>query len=118
AAFFGDSVVWGYRLRVNDSLPVQFQQLEPSLRVLNFAVNGFGIGSAYLMIKDVIDSIDAVYIHVDGAAVNSGLARLIPVSDEDIRRLGLESLDRVEQWLEARLGVWQLFLLWYRLQSA
>ena len=43
AVFLGNSVVWGYRLRTEDSLPVQFQQLEPSVRVFNFAVNGFGI---------------------------------------------------------------------------
>src|SRR3989338_6540526 len=47
AVFLGNSVVWGFRLPAEDSLPVRFQQLEPSVRVFNFAVNGFGIVSAY-----------------------------------------------------------------------
>src|SRR5439155_23929104 len=118
AVFLGNSVVWGYRLRPNDSLPVQFQQLEPSVRVLNFAVNGFGIGSGYLMLKDVIDSIDMAYIQADGTAVNTGLPRLIPVSDDDVRRFGLEPPDRSEQWLERRLDAWHLYGSSYRLQAA
>jgi hypothetical protein len=116
--FFGNSVVWGYRLRVGDSLPVQFQQLEPSMRVLNFAVNGFGIGSAYLMLKTVIDSIDVAYVHAEGAAMNPGLPRLFAVSDADIRRFGLDRPDAIEQRLEEALGVWRLYRSSYRLQAA
>src|SRR5437867_5682255 len=55
AVFLGNSVVWGFRLPVEESLPVQFQRLQPSVRVFNFAVNGFGIASAHLMLKQVVD---------------------------------------------------------------
>jgi hypothetical protein len=118
AVFLGNSVVWGYRLPPEDSVPARFQGLEPSVRVFNLAVNGFGIVSAYLMLKDVIDSIDTVYVHVGGREVNAGLARLIPVADEDVSRFGLDAADRVEESLERGLGFWRLYRYSYRLQAA
>jgi lysophospholipase L1-like esterase len=118
AVFLGDSIVWGYRLRPGDSLPAQFARLRPDVRVLNFAVNGFGSGSAFLVLKDVIGSIDTVYLEIGGRAVNAGLARLIPVADEDIRRFGLEAPNRGEQRLERLAGFWRLYRDAYRLQAA
>jgi hypothetical protein len=118
AVFLGDSVVWGYRLRQDDSLPVQFAARRPSVRVLNFAVNGFGSGSAFLMLKAMVDSIDTVYLHIGGRAVNPGLARLIPVSDTDVQRFNLDPPDRVEQRLEQLAGFWRLYHHSYRLQAA
>jgi hypothetical protein len=116
--FFGNSVVWGYRLRVADSLPVQFQRRKPSTRVLNFAINGFAIGSASLLLKDVVDSVDLVVFHADGREVNRGLASIIPVGDEDVARYHLDPPDRVEERLERVLGAWRLYRLSYRLQAA
>jgi len=116
--FFGDSVVWGYRLRTEDSLPEQFARRRSDVRVFNFAVNGFGSGSAFLMLKAIVDSIDTVYLEIGGEAVNSGLARLIPVSDADITRFGLERPDRAEQRLEEFAGFWRLYRDSYRLQAA
>lgn len=118
AVFFGDSVVWGYRLRPDDSLPAQFARRRPSVRVLNFAVNGFGSGSAYLMLKAVIDSIDTVYLRIGGAAVNPGIARLIPVADADVQRFNLEPPDRIEGRLKQLAGFWRLYRHSYRLQAA
>ena len=118
AVFLGNSVVWGYRLRVEDSLPVQFQRLEPSMHVLNFAVNGFGVGSAMLMAKDIVDAIDILYVHAEGGAVNPELARLIPVSDDDVARFQLLPPDRTERRFEDALGFWRLYRLSYRLQAA
>lgn len=118
AVFLGNSVVWGFRLPVADSLPVRYQQLDPAIRVFNFAVNGFGLGSAFLMLKDVIDSVDTIYLPADGEQVNAGLARLIPVSDEDVTRFHLDPPDRFEQALERGLGAWQLYRDSYRLQAA
>jgi lysophospholipase L1-like esterase len=118
AVFLGDSVVWGYRLRQTDSLPEQFAVRRPSVRVLNFAVNEFGSGSAFLMLKAIVDSIDTVYLHIGGRAVNGGLARMIPVTDDDVRRFGLDPPDRLEQRLEALAGgVWRLYRYSYRLQA-
>ena len=118
AVFFGDSVVWGYRLRHEDSLPAQFAGRRRSVRVLNFAVNGFGSGSAYLMLKAIIESIDTVYLHIGGTAVNPRLARLIPVADADVRRFNLDPPDRLEQRLEQLAGFWRLYGYSYRLQAA
>ena len=118
AVFLGDSIVWGYRLRPADSLPAQFASRRPDLRVLNFAVNGFGSGSAYLMLKTIIGSIDMVYLEIGGQAVNPGLARLIPVADVDVQRFGLETPDRVEECLEQLAGFWRLYRDSYRLQAA
>ena len=118
SVFFGDSVVWGYRLRQTDTLPEQFAVRRRSVRVLNFAINEFGSGSAFLMLKSIVDSIDTVYLHIGGRAVNPGLARLMPVSDEDVRRFGLDPPDRLEQRLEALTGFWRLYRYSYRLQAA
>jgi hypothetical protein len=118
AVFFGNSIVWGYHLPEQDSLPVQFQRRNPSTRVLNFAVNRFGIGSAALMLKDVIDSVDLVVFHASGGQVDRGLASIIPVSDEDVAKYRLDPPDRVEQRLEAALGTWRLYRFSYRLQLA
>jgi len=116
--FLGDSIVWGYRLRPEDSLPSQFATLRPSVRVLNFAVNEFGSGSAFLMLKAIIGSIDTVYLEIGGRAVNPGLARLIPVTDADVERFGLDRPDRWEQQLERVAGFWRLYRGSYRLQAA
>jgi hypothetical protein len=118
ALFLGNSVVWGYGLQPADSLPVQFQRIEPSMRVLSFAVNGFGVGSAYLLLKDVVDSIDVAYVNANGAAVNPGLPRLIPVDEADVERFGLDRPDVSERRLESWLGVWRLYRWSYRLQVA
>ena len=118
ALFFGNSVVWGYRLPMQDSLPVQFQQRNPSTRVLNLAVNRFGIGSAALMLKDVIDSVDLVVFHASGGQVNRELASIIPVSDDDVAKYRLDPPNRAEQRLEGVLGVWRLYRFSYRLQMA
>jgi hypothetical protein len=117
AVFFGNSIVWGYRLPEQDSLPVQFQRRNPSTRVLNFAVNRFGIGSAALWLKDVVDSVDLVVLHAYGRESTVGWP-IIPVSNEDVARYRLDPPDRVEQRFEAALGFWRLYGLSYRLQMA
>ncbi len=88
------------------------------MRVFNLAVNGFASGSAFLLLKTIVDSIDTVYLEIGGEAVNSGLARLIPVGDGDMTRFGLERPDRVEQRLEEFAGFWRLYRYSYRLQAA
>jgi hypothetical protein len=118
AVFLGNSVVWGYRLPEQDSLPVQFQRRNPSTRVLNLAINRFGIGSAALWLKDVIDSVDLVVFQAYGREVDHGLAAIIPVSDDDVARYRLDPPDRVEQRFEGALGAWRLYGLSYRLQMA
>ena len=116
--FFGNSAVWGYWLQPWQTAPAQFQQMAPRSKVFNFGVNGFGSGSAYLITKAIIDSVDVVYLfHVDGPP-HPTLAKLIPVSPEDARRFGLTSIDPLERNLEELLGVWKLYRYSYRLQAA
>jgi hypothetical protein len=116
--FFGNSIVWGYWIHPWQTVAAQFQQMVPRSKVFNFGVNGFGSGSAFLITKAIIDSIDVVYLfHVDGPP-HPTLARLIPVSIEDTRRFGLTSMDPLEQSLEELLGVWKLYRYSYRLQAA
>jgi hypothetical protein len=116
--FFGNSVVWGYHVPEQDSLPVQFQRRNPSTRVFNLAINRFGVGSAALWLKDFIDSVDLVVFQAASTQVNSDLASIIPVSDEDVAKYRLDPPDRVEQRLERVLGAWRLYRLSYRLQVA
>lgn len=118
AVFFGNSVVWGFRLPPADAIPERFQQLDSSVRVFNFAVNTFASISAFLLLKNVIDSVDTIYLPLDGNQANAGLARLIPVSDEDVHRYNLDPPDRLEQRLERMFGWWRLYRDSYRLQTA
>ena len=115
--FFGNSAVWGYWLQPWQTVAAQFQQMVPRSKVFNFGVHGFGSGSAYLITKAIIDSIDVVYLfHMDGPP-HPTLARLIPVSSEDARRFGLTSMDPLEQSLEELLDAWKLYRYSYRLQA-
>jgi hypothetical protein len=70
------------------------------------------------MLKAMIGAIDVVYVHADGTEINKALARMIPVSDDDVRRYGLDPPDRLEQGLERRLAFWRLYGRSYRLQAA
>lgn len=116
--FFGNSVVWGYWLQPRETIPAQFQRLSPKSKVFNFGVNGFESGSAYLITKAIIDSIDVTYLfHVNGPA-NPILPRLIPVSPGDVRQFVLTPADSLERSLEDLIGFWSLYRYSYRLQAA
>lgn len=117
--FFGNSMLFGYFLNADEAIPAQFQKLEPNARVYNAAVNGQEIGTSYLVAKDVIDSVDVLYVQIVGASANPMLPQLIPVGDADLQRFHLTPPDRVEQRMQSALGrVWHLYGLNYRLQAA
>jgi len=115
--FFGNSVVWGYFLEPEESLPAQFQRLTPGARVFNLAINGFETGSAYVVTKRIIDAVDTIYLFPLGAAAHPMLPRLVPVEPADLARFRLTPADRVETSLESALGFWRLYRDAYRLQS-
>lgn len=115
--FFGNSMVWGYFLEPEESLPAQFQRLTPGARVFNLAVNGFETGSAYVVTKRIIDAVDTIYLFPVGAAAHPMLPRLVPVEAADLARFRLAPADRVEASLESALGFWRLYRDAYRLQS-
>ena len=117
--FFGDSMIFGYFLKPDEAVPAQFQKLQPDARVYNAAVNGQEIGTSYLVAKDIIDSVDVLYVEVVGGRANPLLPSLIPVDGSDLRRFHLEEPNRVETRLESWLGrVWHLYADNYRLQAA
>ncbi len=116
--FFGNSIIWGYMLEASNAVPAQFQRAHPEVNVFNMAVNGFELGSSYLITKAIADSVHTVFVLVGGVSANPTLPRLIPIDDEDVRLFGLRSPDRVEQRLAALAGTWQLYALTYRLQAA
>jgi hypothetical protein len=117
--FFGNSMIFGYFLKPEDAVPAQFQKLQPDARVYNAAVNGQELGTSYLVAKDIIDSVDVLYVQVVGGEANPLLPSLIPVDDSDLRRFHLEAPNRVETRLESWLGrVWHLYADNYRLQAA
>jgi len=116
--FFGDSVVWGYQIKSHEAIPAAFQRLVPEARVLNFGVNGFTDGSAYLMSKAVIDGADAVYLfHHDGPA-DPLLPKVIDVSPEDLTRFNLAPLSPAERAFTRLRSCWRLSRYAYRLQGA
>lgn len=116
--FFGNSIVWGYFLGPNDALPAQFQRLMPETRVFNMAVNGFETGNAYLITKNIIDSVDAIYLFYIGGAAHPMMPQLITVEPTDLQRFALAPPDPVESRLAALLGFWHLYRDAYRLQAA
>jgi hypothetical protein len=117
--FLGNSMVFGYFLNPPDAIPAQYQRLQPAVRVYNAAINGQEIGTGYLVAKDVLDSVDVLYIQAVGARANEMLPSLIPVDGADLRRFHLTPPDPAEGRLQAWLGrVWKLYRYNYRLQAA
>jgi lysophospholipase L1-like esterase len=117
--FFGNSMIFGYFLKPEEAIPAQFQRLQPGARVYNAAINGQEIGTGYLVAKDILDSVDVLYIQAVGARANEMLPSLIPVDDADVRRFGLKPPDRVEARLQSWLGrAWKLYRDNDRLQAA
>ena len=117
-AFFGNSVIFGFLLKASETLPARFQELAPGVRVFNAAVNGFQLGSAYLITKATIDSIDRVYVQLVGAGADPILPSLIPVDNEDIRAFQLDRPSRLENRLQELAGFWRLYGASYRIQAA
>ncbi|HKS22901.1 MAG TPA: hypothetical protein VJZ76_08910 [Thermoanaerobaculia bacterium] len=117
--FFGNSMIFGYFLKPEDAIPAQYQRLQPGARVYNAAINGQEVGTGYLVGKDILDSVDVLYIQAAGVRANEMLPSLIPVDDGDLRRFKLAPPDRVETRLQSWLGrVWKLYRYNYRLQAA
>lgn len=117
--FFGNSVVWGYFLEAHQTIPARFQQWMPQVRVINCGVNRLQTGSAYLITKQLLDSVEAVVLVVPGGdAADPLLPALIPLLTDDAERFGLS---RPSPWQvkAARLGrFWRLKRYAYRLQGA
>lgn len=117
--FFGNSMLFGYFLKPEEAVPAQFQKLQPDARVFNAAVNGQEIGTSYLVGKDILDSVDVLYVQVVGTKANAMLPSLIPIDDAGLRRFHLAAPNRAEERLRAWLGrVWHLYALNYRMQAA
>jgi hypothetical protein len=116
--FFGNSVVWGYFLEPNDSVPAQFQRLTPEARVFNLGINGFESGSAYLITKNIIDAVDTIYLFHVGGTAHPMLPQLVTVGPGDVARFTLTPPDDVEVRLGGLLGFWHLYRDAYRLQAA
>lgn len=117
--FFGNSMVFGYFLTPAQTLPAQFEKLQPGARVYNAAVNGQELGTSYLIAKAIVDSVDVMVVQVVGNNANPMLPSLIPVDDADLLRFDLGAPDRVEQRLQAWLGrVWALYRVNGRMQAA
>lgn len=117
--FFGNSMIFGYFLKPEDAIPAQYQRLQPGTRVYNAAINGQEVGTGYLVGKDILDSVDVLYIQSAGVRANEMLPSLIPVDDADLRRFNLAPPDRIETRLQSWLGrVWKLYRYNYRLQAA
>jgi hypothetical protein len=116
--FLGNSVIFGYELTAAEAVPARFQELHPETHVFNAAVNGFELGSNYLVSKAIIDSVDRFYVMRGTPGVHPLLASLIPVEAADGRAFHLQSPDRVEIQLQSIVGIWRLYASTYRLQAA
>lgn len=118
--FLGNSVTYGYGLSVGETVPARFQQLVPSRKVLNVGINGFEAGSAYLVAKAAIGSIDEAYLlsHTNPVA-NPLIAELVDVEPTDRATFGLPGPPgALETRLDQLLSSWRLYRDSYRLQAA
>jgi len=116
--FLGNSVMFGYELEPDEAIPGRFQRLHPDTQVFNAAINGFEMGSSYLVSKAIIGSVDRFYVMRGAAAANPLLASLIPVEEADVRAFHLQSPDPVEARLQSMAEIWHLYASTYRLQAA
>jgi hypothetical protein len=116
--FLGNSVVFGYELTAAEAVPARYQELHQETQVFNAAVNGFELGSNYLVSKAIIDSVDRFYVMRGTPGVHPLLASLIPVDAADRRAFHLQSPDPLETWLQSFAGIWRLYASTYRLQAA
>ena len=116
--FLGNSVMFGFELSAADAVPGRFQALHPETRVFNAAINGFDLGSNYLVAKALIDSADRFYVMRGTSAVHPLLASLVPVDAHDAAEFHLQRPDRVETRLQSIAEIWHLYAAAYRLQAA
>ena len=118
ALFLGNSVMFGYQLNAAEAVPARFGERHLGIQVFNGAVNGFDLGSNYLVAKAAIDAVDAFYVMTGTATVNPLLASLIPIDPADAEALHLPRPDPIERRLQSIAGLWQLYASTYRLQAA
>jgi hypothetical protein len=118
AVFMGNSVMFGYELPAADAIPARFQERHPKTQVFNAAVNGFDLGSNYLVAKAMVDDVDRFYIMRGTAAIHPRLSALIPIDPEDARAFHLATADPIEAGLQRIAEHWQLYGSSYRLQAA
>ena len=116
--FLGNSVMFGFGLTAAEAVPARYQERHPETQVFNAAVNGFDLGSNYLVAKALIDSADRFYVMRGSAAVHPLLASLIPVDAADAVAFRLQRPDPVETRLQSIAERWQLYASAYRLQAA
>jgi hypothetical protein len=110
--------MFGYKLGAAETIPAAFQRLDPHVQVLNLAINNLQTGSSYLIGKQIIDSVDTLYVLMQGNGAMSNLAQLIDVDVPDRERFGLEAPNSLETALRGYLGFWKLYRNAYRLQNA
>lgn len=119
-AFFGNSVIFGYLLDDEESIPAQYQALGPSAKVFSFAINTLGMGGSYLVAKAVVRSVDTLFVlrFGEGADKLYNAAPLIPMTPDDIVAFGMPAPNHAEQRFEAIAARWRLYAAAYRLQVA
>lgn len=116
--FLGNSVIYGFELRADEAVPARFQERHPEAQVFNAAINGFDLGSHYLVAATAIDAVDRFYVMRGTRVVHPMLASLIPVNDHLAIEFGVPQPNRLEANLQSLAARWQLYGSTYRLQAA
>ena len=116
--FLGNSVMFGFELAAAEAVPARFQERHPDTQVFNGAVNGFELGSNYLVAKAVIDAVDRFYVMRGSDGANPLLASLIPVGPHEPEEFHLQRPNPLEADLQSIAGFWHLYASTYRLQAA
>ena len=122
AAFLGDSRVWGYRLKSEETIPAAFQRLAPEMEALNLGINSFKEGSNYLITKRLLGSVDFYYLFfqegLEDQQAHPLLPKLIRVDPEDAAWFHFQQPSKIRIWLDRLADHWRLSRYSYRLQAA
>jgi lysophospholipase L1-like esterase len=117
--FLGNSVIFGYGLKPEESLPAAYERLHPGTRVINAGVNGSLAGGQYLIAKSLGTSIDTIFAQVTLSGANPMLGRILPVTAEEIETFKLDAPDRLEGVLSGSFArMLRLHASNHRLQAA
>jgi hypothetical protein len=117
--FFGNSMVFGFGVHPDQSVPAMYEHLHPDARVFNMAINGQELGTGDLIGKAILGQVDRLYVQVIGKSAHPMMSSLLDVDEADARAYGLVLPSPLEKRLETLLTrVWRLWGARYRLQAA
>ncbi|MDD5431429.1 MAG: hypothetical protein PHO70_00355 [Candidatus Omnitrophica bacterium] len=120
--FFGNSVMFGYQLGANDTIAAKFENIAGSnYKCFNLGINGLGEENAYIILKNLIDSVDLVIVlhSPSGKVPIQGLYQHLDIDDEDAAFFKINNKESIiNKRLSYYVGkIWKLSKYSHRIQN-